>query len=80
MDEAEVQELVDLRSQGMSLRKIGAATGYNKNKVLRVLQDAEEHGILPTKKTDSDSSEVSRPETETGHAGQTDGLFNDKEE
>ena len=48
----EIQEFVDLQSQGMSLKQIAEATGFSKTTIHRKLKKAAEMGIVPTVKTD----------------------------
>lgn len=52
----DIQEFVDLQSQGMSLKQIAEATGFSKTTIHRKLKKAAEMGIVPTVKTDDSAT------------------------
>ena len=70
----DIQEFVDLQSQGMSLKQIAEATGFSKTTIHRKLKKAAEMGIVPTVKTDAAATPEpfrSTLETEPVERGET---------
>ena len=68
-----MQEFVNLKNQGMSLKEIAEETGYAKTTIHRKLKKAAQMGIVPTQATaDSSSSESFRSTPETDQVEQAE--------
>lgn len=69
----DMQEFVNLKNQGMSLKEIAEETGYAKTTIHRKLKKAAQMGIVPTQATvDSTSAEPFRSTTETDQVEQAE--------